>query len=934
MEQSDISSGLEPPSLWKCLRGPARLSKTLGYLGYHVGSWPWLTLALGILLPAVLIGTLTPWNAFQLEVNVEYLFVPLNTTSVAMKDNIDRRFPVGMSDYTPGVETAFETQVQILIENRQERGKSVLTESIWNEVKILDNEVTEQLREFLEDGSAVDWNDVCHRRVSECVRHHFFELQPFLAQIRNGSIPVTYPVFKLETTGREHHLNQNLGGVTLSPDEKYLRDASAIRLMYPLNISLATNATQRELWEQRLLKVTDLLEATNQFKEIRLNVATSNGQHKELTINMSGSLDVVSYAMLFVSLLATFLFLKMATPEGGGGSSSYSFGCNPMRAFFFYRGENWVVGILAITATGIAMLYALSIVVFVFGQKYALVNLAGLFLLLGVGLDDTIVIFSAFSKISEKKPANYRLMEAYEKVADSITLTSMTNFASFTVGIWAAFPCVQLFCGFCATGIALIYFCTLTIFGAFITCVANFGRRFSHYRGDDSNSEEENPSHTSTVECLVTFFRKRWPATLLCILYLLYVAFFLHQALNLPQGLEKSKLTRTDSRMYNYFKADSDFFSHEPYRLQFLINEELDYSQSEVQDKLGLVLTELRDSKYISRHRGLDHVWFENFADEMSQARRNISTTENYFQELFYLRDDPSGSKYIMPHVVFNEDNSKVSASRFFLQTASFSSNIEEGQMLTEIKSILSSSSLDIQVFCPFFYFFEQYNAVWASASQSVLVCLAIMTLLSLVFIQQLVPTLTIVWTIVSILIGVAGSMTMLSINLDVITMICLIMCVGFSVDFSAHITHHFCAAASHKGKGGGGSDPLLESLKMFAEPILSSSVTTMLSVSPLLFLGSYILNSFATMLLLVMGLGAAHGLLFLPIFLTLVERFYELPLIIAIEDRVQSCWKKMASFLGKTKRCCFPGRRSFKPNGSVPGYYESNVELVRLDAA
>ena len=51
---------------------------------------------------------------------------------------------------------------------------------------------------------------------------------------------------------------------------------------------------------------------------------------------------------------------------------------------------------------------------------------------------------------------------------------------------------------------------------------------------------------------------------------------------------------------------------------------------------------------------------------------------------------------------------------------------------------------------------------------------------------------LWVAFSIVSIEVGVVGFMTLWDVNLDSISMINLIMCIGFSVDFSAHISYHF----------------------------------------------------------------------------------------------------------------------------------------------
>jgi predicted RND superfamily exporter protein len=63
---------------------------------------------------------------------------------------------------------------------------------------------------------------------------------------------------------------------------------------------------------------------------------------------------------------------------------------------------------------------------------------------------------------------------------------------------------------------------------------------------------------------------------------------------------------------------------------------------------------------------------------------------------------------------------------------------------------------------------------------------------ISLLFIPSAACAFWVAFSIVSIEIGVIGYMSLWSVNLDSISMINLIMCIGFSVDFSAHISYAY----------------------------------------------------------------------------------------------------------------------------------------------
>ena len=100
-------------------------------------------------------------------------------------------------------------------------------------------------------------------------------------------------------------------------------------------------------------------------------------------------------------------------------------------------------------------------------------TLAGLCIVLGVGMDNVFVMTNAFMRANPTLSVPERLSKSYEEAAVSITLTSATNAAAFAVGaVTANYGTVYLFCVFCGWAIAAIYFFTVVMFGAVIACAA------------------------------------------------------------------------------------------------------------------------------------------------------------------------------------------------------------------------------------------------------------------------------------------------------------------------------------------------------------------------------------------------------------------------------------------------------------------------------
>lgn len=139
------------------------------------------------------------------------------------------------------------------------------------------------------------------------------------------------------------------------------------------------------------------------------------------------------------------------------------------------------------------------------------------------------------------------------------------------------------------------------------------------------------------------------------------------------------------------------------------------------------------------------------------------------------------------------------------------------------------------------------------------------MMIISFIFIPNILCTLWITFSVISIEVGVVGYMSLWDVNLDSISMINLIMCIGFSIDFTAHICYVYMSSRCKHPR-----DRVKEALYSLGLPILQGSVSTILGVSALILAGSYMFMVFFKMVFLVIFFGAMHGLFLLPVMLSI----------------------------------------------------------------
>lgn len=149
---------------------------------------------------------------------------------------------------------------------------------------------------------------------------------------------------------------------------------------------------------------------------------------------------------------------------------------------------------------------------------------------------------------------------------------------------------------------------------------------------------------------------------------------------------------------------------------------------------------------------------------------------------------------------------------------------------------------------------------------QTILIATVVMAVVALIFIPNILCCLWIVISIISIEVGVMGYMSLWNVNLDVISMINLIMGIGFSVDFSSHISYAFLMAKAKTS-----NEKIQECLSALGLPVLQAGLSTIVGVITLSLSRSYVFLGFCKIVFLVVLFGILHGIVLLPVLLSIL---------------------------------------------------------------
>uniref|UniRef100_A0A671KZV3 Patched domain containing 3 n=1 Tax=Sinocyclocheilus anshuiensis TaxID=1608454 RepID=A0A671KZV3_9TELE len=143
--------------------------------------------------------------------------------------------------------------------------------------------------------------------------------------------------------------------------------------------------------------------------------------------------------------------------------------------------------------------------------------------------------------------------------------------------------------------------------------------------------------------------------------------------------------------------------------------------------------------------------------------------------------------------------------------------------------------------------------------SRNVCFTTAVMLVISLLLIPNPNCSLWVTFSIGSGVTGITGFMALWGVNLDSILMIILVVCIGFTVDFSAHISYAFVSS-----KKSTTNEQAVDALFSLGYPVLQGAASTIIGVLILAASKNHIFRTFFKIMFLIMIFGLAHSIIFM----------------------------------------------------------------------
>lgn len=510
------------------------------------------------------------------------------------------------------------------------------------------------------------------------------------------------------------------------------------------------------------------------------------------------------------------------------------------------------------------------------------------FLISGHGTKGVFELLSGWRRTRENLPFKDRVADAYSDVMVSYTMTSSLYFIAFGMGAspFTNIEAVKVFCQNMCVSILLNYFYIFSFFGSCLVFAGQLEQNryhsifcckipsaeyldrkpvwFQTMMNDGhhhTSHHETNPYQHHFIQHFLREHYNEWITNIyvkpfVVILYLIYASFSFMGCLQINDGANIINLLASESPSVSYALIQQKYFSNYSPVIGFYIYEPLEYWNGTVQE----------DLKTLSQ--GFNTVsWIEQYYQYLRVG--NISATNksdfiSILQSSFLKKPE---FQHFKNDIIFSKagDENNIIASRLYLVARTSENTQREAvELLEKLRPLSLIQSIKFIVFNPTFVFMDHYGL---SVTMPVLISgFGILLVLILTFFLVIHPlgNFWLILSVTSIELGVLGLMTLWNVDMDCISILCLIYTLNFAIDHCAPLLYTFVLATEHTR-----TQCIKNSLQEHGTAILQNVSSFLIGLVPLLFVPSNLTFTLFKCLLLAGSCTLLHCFVILPVFLT-----------------------------------------------------------------
>ncbi|CAL8090383.1 unnamed protein product [Orchesella dallaii] len=506
------------------------------------------------------------------------------------------------------------------------------------------------------------------------------------------------------------------------------------------------------------------------------------------------------------------------------------------------------------------------------------------FLLLGIGIDDMFVIMQCWNNLRAddlKKSLPEKLGLTLQHAGVSITITSLTDFFAFAIGGTTVLPALQSFCIYAALGIIATYVFQATFFVAWLAIdqrrIERRRNAFIPYIIHASFSPKtwitRSFAQNAIEKIYCKFLFRKFSKVIVFLVTFGMFGVNIWGNILLRQEFNPIWFLPQDSYLFKYFAARDKFFP-EKGEEGFVLMSGVDLNSN--LPKLESLLLEFENSSFVHE---ID-AWYPpfknyvntNFGKDIPNRELTDKEFSKYLGKFLF---SPSGGKY---QSRFKFDSNLTCGKRapiVELSSANFKFNIFSGPeqhvpAMNNIKRIIREANFTPPNSHTFIWSFafagwETDEIITAELYRNMGLAMICVFLTTLILIANLQTCCMVLLCVVLTLVDVGGSMHFWNLTIDTVSCIDLVLAIGLCVDYAAHIGHAFMTSDGTR------EERAKKALVNIGPAVLNGGFSTFLAFILLANSKSHVFLTFFKIFFLVVVYGLFHGLVFLPVLLSIM---------------------------------------------------------------
>ncbi|XP_029611684.1 patched domain-containing protein 3-like isoform X1 [Salmo trutta] len=829
-----------------CIEKP--LSNLFEKFGRIVGTYPVWFFVITLIVSGILGGGFYFLKDRE-DNDIERQFTPRSGPSKIARAFVKENFPNDDTEFS-SQRLYEEGNYASIIMVSNDKSNILTTENLKNIIKV-NNKVIDISVDV--DQRELRFSHLCAKTNGHCVSNEILEMIDFNAS-RIEQTNITFPLYTHKS--RQLFLGSAIGGVQANVKSE-VKSAKAVKLFY----FLESHTTRAEAWLKEFQRI---LSDERDNENIKVSYYTSQSKQEEIEKHTTDGIPLFSTTYSLAIAFSVISCLRLDN----------------------VRNKVWVAAIGVLSA-GLAVLSSFGLMFYI-GMPFVITVVNCPFLILGIGVDDMFIMVSNWQQTNVKDPVEKRMAHTYKEAAMSITITTLTDVLGFYIGLMSDFLSVQYFCLYTSTAVIFCYIYNITFFGAFLALNGRRERSNRHWLtcmkipsenpkecsngysmccvggnyDKATGTEKEQPINHFFKKYYGPFLTKPWTKVIVIFIYAGYLAASIYGCFQIQQGIDLRDLAADDSYVIPYYDNDRQYFSTYGPNVMVIVSEKFPYWDKNKRSELLSCMEDFKKLQFITDD--LYTSWLDYYEGYARSTHLNIDDEIVFSANLFlFLNLYPDFKQDV------NFTSNAIHASRFFIQTVNIVNASMEIEMVNSLKETAESCSVvPLIVYHPAFIYYDQYAVIVSGTLQNIGVTTAVMLIIALLLIPNPLCCLWVTFSIVSVIVGVTGFMALWDVNLDSISMIILVVCIGFTVDFSAHISYAFVSC-----KKSSVNERIVDALFTLGYPIVQGASSTILGVVVLAASKNHIFRTFFKIMFLVMLFGLIHGITFLPVFLTLFTR-------------------------------------------------------------